>query len=101
MLQIKNIIWLPSLQYHLDNGLTLSENVYRYSSEEFIKLFNDARQAHRDGKIQLNEQDLELLEATDIGEYGEYKGKKVPLDLPMVEEKYEYKYKYRVLYLFV
>jgi len=84
MIQLKEIVGLPSLQYHLDNGLTLSENVYRYSSEEFIKLFNDARQAHRDGKIQLNEQDINLLESTDIGEYGEYNGMKVPLDLPMI-----------------
>ena len=50
MIQIKELIGLPSLQYHIDNGLTLSENVYRYSSEEFINLFKEARAAHSDGK---------------------------------------------------
>ena len=87
MIKIKDLIDIPSLNYHVEHGLTLHENVYRYSSEKFISLFKEAREALRDGKIQLNEEDLELLESTDIGEYGEYEGKKVPLDLPMLNEK--------------
>ena len=86
MLKIKDIVGIPSLQYHLDNDLTLHENVYRYSSESFIQLFNEARDAWRDGYIQLNEEDANLLESTDIGEYGVFEGQKVPLDLPMLDE---------------
>jgi hypothetical protein len=88
MIRIKELIGLPSLQYHIDNGLTLHENVYRYNSEAFIQLFAEARDAWRDGYITLNEEDEKLLETTDIGEYGEYNGMKVPLDLPMVSPKY-------------
>ena len=84
MIQIKEIIGYPSLQYHLDKKLTLSEHVYRYSSDAFIQLFNEAREAWRDGKIELNDQDKLLLESTDIGEYGDYNGMMVPLDLPMI-----------------
>ena len=87
MIKIKDLIDIPSLNYHVEHGLTLHENVYRYSSEKFISLFKEAREALRDGKIQLNEEDLELLESTDIGEYGKYEGKKVPLDLPMLNEE--------------
>lgn len=87
MIRLQEIVGLPSLQYHLDNNLTLSECVYRYSSDSFIQLFAEARQAFRDGKIVLSEEDILLLELTDIGEYGEYEGKKVPLDLPMVDEE--------------
>lgn len=87
MIRLQEIVGLPTLQYHLDNKLTLSECVYRYSSEAFIQLFAEARQALRDGKITLNEQDLLLIETTDIGEYGMYEGQKVPLDLPMVDEE--------------
>jgi len=83
MIKIRDIVGIPSLQYHLDNDLTLHENVYRYSSDSFIQLFNEASFAWRDGYIQLNEEDSTLLETTDIGEYGQYEGKKVPLDLPM------------------
>ena len=84
MIKIKQLVGLPSLQYHIDNDLTLSENVYRYSSESFIELFKEARDAWRDGYITLNEEDEHLLETTDIGEYGDYNGMRVPLDLPMV-----------------
>ena len=86
MIKLKEIAGLPSLQYHLDNRLSLHENIYRYSSDAFINLFAEARQAVVEGSIILNEQDRELLETTDIGLYGEYEGKKVPLDLPMVDE---------------
>ena len=90
MLKIKDIVGLPSLDYHVENGLSLHENVYRYSSERFIQLFAEARDAWRDGLIELNEEDAQLLESTDIGEYGVFEGEKVPLDLPMVDEA-EYK----------
>jgi hypothetical protein len=86
MIKIKDIVGLPSLNYHLENGLSLSENVYRYSSERFIQLFAEARNAWRDGLIELNEEDTQLLESTDIGEFGLFESKKVPLDLPMLEE---------------
>ena len=89
MIRIKDIVGLPTLEWHLTNKRTLSENVYRYSSESFIQLFTEARQAWRDGKIQLNEFDEQLLRETDIGLYGEYEGQKVPLDLPMEEGSYE------------
>jgi len=87
MIKLKNIVGLPSIAYHVENGLSLHENVYRYSSQSFIQLFAEARQAWRDGKIQLNEFDEQLLRETNIGEYGMYEGEKVPLDLPMVDEQ--------------
>jgi hypothetical protein len=88
MIKLKDLIGYPSLQYHVDNKLTLSENVYRYSSDAFIQLFAEARNAWRNGNITLNEEDVELLETTDIGEYGDYNGMRVPLDLPMISPSY-------------
>ena len=87
MIKLQEIVGLPTLQYHLDNKLTLSECVYRYSSDSFIQLFAEARKALRDGKITLNEQDMLLIETTDIGEYGMYEGQKVALDLPVIDEQ--------------
>ena len=86
MIKIKDLITTPSLEYLIKHGLSLHENVYRYSSNSFIQLFSEARQAHRDGFIELNEEDIQLLESTDIGEYELFEGKKVPLDLPMLNE---------------
>jgi hypothetical protein len=87
MIRLQEIVGLPTLQYHLDNKLTLSECIYRYSSDSFIQLFAEARQGVRDGKITLNESDLDLIENTDIGEYGLFEGVKVPLDLPLLNEQ--------------
>ena len=82
MIKIKELVGLPTLQYHLDNDLSLHENVYRYSSDKFIQLFSEARDSWRDGYIHLNEADANLLEDTDIGIYGQYEGKDVPLNKP-------------------
>ena len=89
MIKLQEVVGLPTLQYHLDNDLTLSECIYRYSSDSFIQLFAEARQALRDGNISVSVEDTILLEQTEIGEYAEYEGEKVPLDLPMVEEDLE------------
>ena len=88
MIRIKDILGYPSLAYHIDNKLSLHEHVYRYNSKAFIQLFNEAREALRDEAIELDETDRELLETTDIGEYADYNGMRVPLDLPMVSAKY-------------
>ena len=77
---------IPGIQYHIDNGLSLHENIYRYSSDSFVKLFAEARRLYQEGKIDLIEADIKLISETDIGEYGIYEGERVPLDLPMVAE---------------
>ena len=88
MIKLKDVLGYPSLQYHIDNGFSLHEHVYRYNSDAFIQLFKEAREAHSNGDIDLSEEDINLLETTDIGEYGDYNGLKVPLDLPMVSPKH-------------
>ena len=88
MIKLLNLLvdTTPGLNYHLKHGLPLSENIYRYSSNAFIQLFTEARTLHRNGFLQLCEEDRILLEETNIGEYGEYDGIQVPLDLPKLEE---------------
>ena len=88
MITLKDIVGYPSLQYHIDNKLSLHEHVYRYNSEAFIQLFKEAREALSNEEIELSEEDRELLETTDIGEHGDYNGMRVPLDLPMMSKKY-------------
>lgn len=88
MIKLKDVIGYPSLKYHLENGLSLHEHVYRYSSDAFVQLFKEAREALSNEDIELSEEDQELLETTDIGEYGDYNGMKVPLDLPMISPNY-------------
>ena len=84
MIKLLNLLvdTTPGLQYHLKHGIPLSENIYRYSSDSFIQLFTEARTLHRDGYLELCEEDRILLEETNIGEYTEYEDKRVPLDIP-------------------
>lgn len=71
------------LKYHLDTNRPLISNVYRYSSEEFLNLYRECRQLYNKGYLLLEGMDREIVEQTDLGEYGTYNGTLVPLDLPL------------------
>jgi hypothetical protein len=75
-----------NLRYHVVNKLPLTENTFRYGSESFLNLWAEARSLYLREIIHVNDEDKEILEETDLGNYGVYEGKKVPLDLPMLEE---------------
>lgn len=75
------------MQYHIDNKLPLTENIYRPSSVKYFELFKEARELYKAGKLELNEEEVKMLENTDLGEFGIYNGIKVPLDFPMSEEQ--------------
>jgi len=74
------------LRYHIDNGISLQENVFRIGSKKYLQLFAEARMLLEWGTISLDENSKFLIENTDIGKFGVYEGKKVPLDLPMLNE---------------
>jgi hypothetical protein len=76
-----------NLRYHVENKLPLTENTFRYGSEAFLNLWAEARSLYLREIIHVNDDDKEILEETDLGNYGMYEGKKVPLDLPMLEEE--------------
>lgn len=84
-----------NLQYHLESGISLTENVFRPGSESFFNLLKESRELFDRGEIELSGVDLELFETTDIGKFGRYRGEIVPLDLPMeiTEEVNEAEYK--------
>lgn len=86
MIKIKQVIGLPTLQWHLDHKRSLTENVYRYSSKSFLDLFTEARQGYNKGLIELQGLDKILIEETQIGQYAEFEGETVPLDLPMINQ---------------
>ena len=77
------------LRYHIDNGISLQENVFRIGSKKYLQLFAEARILHEWGNISLDENSKFLIESTDIGKFGIFEGKKVPLDLPVVNEEYD------------
>jgi len=74
------------LRYHIENGVSLQENVFRIGSKKYLQLFAEARMLLEWGTISLDENSKFLIENTDIGKFGVYEGKKVPLDLPAIDE---------------
>ena len=73
-----------AIQYHLDTGVPFADNIFRHTSASFYKFFQEARVMHRNGDIQIDSVDKQILE-TDIGMFGIYEGKEVPLDCPLME----------------
>ena len=75
------------MKYHLETKTPLYESVYRPGSEAY---FNTIKQAHhlmnKGILTELCLEDMELLFETEVGEYGIYEGRKVPLDFPMINE---------------
>ena len=82
------------LQYHIENNIPISENIYRMGSKNYFSLFLEARNLHKKNKIFLKEEnDIWLLENTEIGKFDYYNGRRVPLDYPfeLVMSEAEYR----------
>ena len=74
------------LKYHIDNSLSLTENVFRYGSPKYFDVINEARKLYSEGYNQWSEEEVELLES-DRGRFFNYKGERLPFDFPMVNEQ--------------
>lgn len=70
-----------SLQYHVENGVSLSASVFRIGSDAWCDLVNEVRELHGRGLLKVNEND-EFILMTEAGGKGIYQGKEVPLDSP-------------------
>jgi hypothetical protein len=81
------IVMTENMKYHVENKVALTENTFRYGSDAFLDLWAEARYLFSRNAIHVNDNDKEILLETNLGEYGIYEGKKVPLDLPMLENK--------------
>lgn len=73
------------LKYHLNNKISVNESVYRPGSEAHIKLLSETRGLFDKGLVELNVEDEELFETTDIGRFGTFRGEVVPLDVFLIE----------------
>ena len=77
------------LKYHIDNKIPLSENIYRIGSKEYMKLYSEARSLYSRGKLDVSEDDKYFLTETHVGSFGMFGGKRVPLDIPVLNEYYD------------
>lgn len=74
------------LKYHLDNNISLYENVYRIYSDAWIALIEEARDLYERDLLALNDEDAELVD-TDVGEVVLIEGREIYLDAPLPLEE--------------
>jgi hypothetical protein len=72
-----------ALQYHIDNGMTLTENAFMFYSENYFDLVNEVRELFNEGKIDLNKKDRLMVES-DLGIKVKIGKEYVYLDAPYI-----------------
>lgn len=73
------------LQYHIDNGYNLTNNIFRAYSEKYFDLVNEVRELWKEGLIDLNEEDTLMVES-DLGQKVKIGNRTVYLDAPFIYE---------------
>jgi hypothetical protein len=86
----ENIEISQYLQYHLNESISIIDNVFRFGSDSYYNLLKESRDLFNNGFNKFSKEDIELFEQTDIGMFGNYNNKIVPLDIPIINEA-EYK----------
>jgi len=74
-----------ALRYHVENGMTLTNNIFRAYSESYFNLVNEVRELWKKGQIKLNEEDTLMVES-DLGKKVMVNGKLIYLDAPFMYE---------------
>lgn len=82
----KNVfLTTEAFKYHTQNNIPITENVFRVGSESYVRLFKEAKQHWKQGRYNPTEEEKLVFE-TDLGEWGIYNGRRVPLDCPLINE---------------
>ena len=81
----ENVEVSDALKYHMDNGMSLTDNVFRVYSESYFDLVNEVRDLYNEGMIDLNEEDRLMVES-DLGKKVKIGKEIVYLDAPYIYE---------------
>ena len=74
-----------AVEYHLENKISFTENIFRPGSEMFFEMLSEAKRLYTEGKYApTDEHELDMLNS-DIGEIAEFEGQTVVLDYPIEE----------------
>ena len=83
-----------AVQHHIVERIPVTDPVFRPGSTKYFNLIREMRQAWVAGHIEDDLIDPWVM-STDLGEWGLYEGRKVPLDFPVPQEIDEAEYKGR------
>lgn len=77
----ENVEVSDALRYHIENNMSLTNNIFRAYSESYFNLVNEVRSLYERGLISLNEEDTLMVES-NLGEFIILEGEKIYLDAP-------------------
>jgi len=87
-------LFQPGLLEHVKTKTPLHENIYRVGSECYFNTIRQGRKFYKMGLYEaINEEEKDMLENTQLGEWAMFEGEKVPLDFPMYIETLDEKKK--------
>ena len=81
----ENVEVSDALKYHMDNSMSLTNNVFKVYSESYFDLVNEVRDLYNEGMIDLNEEDRLMIES-DLGKKIKIGKEIIYLDAPYVYE---------------
>ena len=81
----ENVDISDALRYHIENRVSLTDNVFRVYSESYFDLVNEVRELYIQGKINLNEED-QLMVESDLGKKVKIGKSYIYLDAPYISE---------------
>ena len=82
--ELQAVLYKPGLLHHVQNSIPVTENIYRPGSPCFFNVIKQARDYYRQGLYEvLNEEERDLLENSELGEWAIVEGERVPLEFPL------------------
>ena len=87
------VLFKPGLLEHVQTRAPLHENIFRVGSSCYFNTIKQGRHFYKMGLYEaINEEERDMLENTNLGEWAMFEGEEVPLDFPMyIEEDKEKK----------
>jgi hypothetical protein len=75
-----------AVEYHLENKISFTENVFRPGSDMFFEMISEAKRLYSEGTYEPQDEWEKDLLKSDIGEKAMFEGQEVLLDFPFEEE---------------
>ena len=88
--ETQSVLFKPGLLEHVKTGTPLHENIFRIGSSCYFNTIEQGRKFYKMGLYEaVNDEERDMLENTNLGEWAMFEGEEVPLDFPMYEETLE------------
>lgn len=86
--ETQKVLFKPGLLEHVQTKTPLHENIFRVGSSCYFNTIRQGRKFYKMGLYEaINEEERDMLENTDLGEFVMFEGEEVPLDFPMYIEE--------------